>query len=175
MEYNGSDKIKSELLPRILNHLVDDVDACACFFVNFKAECEKYFTQFKQLLCEIDAPFDGLSIHGDMAKEEKFAFINLFTGAKRYSNLKPRILFATSAANTGIDQLETNLVAHVGLFRCLITMLQERGRNARRLGMIGAFIVFGNWRLFIKLLLTGLCYLHLISNVLSRRRGQLIR
>ena len=58
--------------------------------VNFKSECDKkYFTQFKQLLCEIDAPFDGLSLHGDMAKEEKFAFINIYTGAKRYTNFDP--------------------------------------------------------------------------------------
>ena len=124
--------------------------------MNFRAECDKYFSQFKQMLCEIDAPFDGLSIHGEMAKEEKFAFINLFTGMRKYSNFDPRILFATSAANIGIDQLETNLVAHVGLFRCLITMLQERGRNTRRLGMTGVFLVFGNWTGFIKLLLTVL-------------------
>ena len=103
MEYNGSGEIKAKLLTRVLNHLVDDVGSCACFFVNFRAECDKYFSQFKQMLCEIDAPFDGLSIHGEMAKEEKFAFINLFTGMRKYSNFDPRILFATSAANTGID------------------------------------------------------------------------
>ena len=67
MEYNGSGEVKAKLLPRILKHLVDNVDSCACFFVNFRAECDHFFPAFKTLLCEIDAPFDGLAIHGDMA------------------------------------------------------------------------------------------------------------
>jgi hypothetical protein len=65
-----------------------------------------------------------------------------------------RILLATAAANTGIDQELLDFVIRVGLPRCLTTLLQERGRNARRLGMFGRYIVFTNWALFIKLLIT---------------------
>ena len=89
-----------------------------------------------------------------MDKHEKFAFIRLYTSAVKMANLDPRLLVATAAANTGIDQVHLVHVLRVGLPRCITTMLQERGRNARWIGMHGLFAVFTNWAMFVKLLLS---------------------
>ena len=70
------------------------------------------------------------------------------------SGMSPRVLAATAAANTGIDQINLAMVIRVGLARCIITLLQEMGRNARRPGMTGVFLVFTDWRMFVKLLLS---------------------
>ena len=91
-----------------------------------------------------------------MEKEEKFAFIRLFTSDLSLLDFNPRVLAATAAANTGIDQEQLDFVVRVGLPRCIITALQERGRNARVAGMIGCFAVFTSWTLFVKLILTTL-------------------
>ncbi len=54
----------------------------------------------------------------------------------------PRVLVATAAANTGIDNEKIDHVLRVGLLQCVITLLQERGRNAQKHGMNGLFAVF---------------------------------
>lgn len=44
----------------------------------------------------------------------------------------------------------------MGIPRCIITLLQERGRNARLIGQTGMFVIFTDWRLFTKLLVSVL-------------------
>ena len=99
-----------------------------------------------------------------MEKEEKFAFIRLFTSDLSLLDFNPRVLAATAAANTGIDQEQLDFVVRVGLPRCIITALQERGRNARVAGMIGCFAVFTSWTLFVKLILTTLVPIVLLTS-----------
>ena len=68
----------------------------------------------------------------------------------------PRVLVATAAANTGIDQRELNHVLRVGFPRCLTTLIQERGRNARVEGMLGLYTIHSDWTMFVKILLSVL-------------------
>ena len=97
---------------------------------------------------------DVLQITGDMEKEEKFAFIRLFTCDLSLLDFNPRVLTAIAAANTGIDQEQLDFVVRVGMPWCITTSLQERGRNARKSGMIECVAVFTSWILFVKFLLT---------------------
>lgn len=69
-------------------------------------------------------------------------------------NFDPCALVATATVNMGIDQERVDYVIHVGLTRCIITLLQERGGNARLAGMMGLFDVFTSWSLLVCLLLT---------------------
>ena len=142
--------------PMLLSHLSANPSSYAAVFVNFKSECVKWAEVLEEQLAEkaMTMTIDVLQINGDMDKHEKFAYIRLFTGDLRMMDFFCRILLATAAANTGIDQESLDFVIRVGLPRCLTTLLQERGRNARILGMLGCYIVFTNWSLFIKLLLT---------------------
>ena len=156
MEFEVTGEIKQLALPRMVRHLKDNSTAFACFFVNFKSECTKYASDLEDLLAMASLSVDVVQIHGDMDKNEKFAFTRLFTGAWRALNYVPRALMATSAANTGIDQELLTFAAHAGLFRCNITAMQERGRVSRKEGMPGFFWVFTNWKMFVKLLLTTL-------------------
>lgn len=67
-----------------------------------------------------------------MDKNKKFAFIWLFTTAvKMEKTFDQRVLVATTAAHIGTKQPLFNYVLRVGLPRCIITLLQERGRNSR--------------------------------------------
>ena len=124
--------------------------------MNFKFECTKYTSDLEDLLALASLSVDIVQIHGDIDKNEKFAFTQLFTGAWRALNYVPRALVATAAANTGLDQELLTFAAHAGLFRCIITAMQERGRVSRKEGMMGFFSVFTNWKMFVKLLLTKL-------------------
>ncbi len=72
----------------------------------------------------------------------------------KMKNFDPRVLVATAAANTGIDNERVDYVLRVGLPRCIITLLQERGRNVRNESMVGLFAVFTDWTLFIQLILS---------------------
>ena len=86
-----------------------------------------------------------LSIHGHMDKMEKFAHIRLFTCAIVLRGHRFRVLVATSAANTGIDQPRTKLVTRFGLHRDPITLLQEKGRLVRKPGMTGRFEIYDDF------------------------------
>ena len=70
-----------------------------------------------------------VQINGDQDKHEKFAYTKLFTDSIKMNDYNPRVLVATAAANTGIDQVLVKWVLTVGLPRCLTTLLQERGRS----------------------------------------------
>ena len=140
--------------PMLLSHLAANPSSYAAIFVNFKSECVKWAEVLEEQLAEKAMTIDVLQINGDMDKDEKFAYIRLFTGDLKMKDYFCRILLATAAANTGIDQEFLDFVIRVGLPRCLTTLLQERGRNARRMGMVGRYIVFSSWILFLKLLLT---------------------
>ena len=67
---------------------------------------------------------------------------------------KPHCLVATAAANTGIDQPKCVYVLHVGIPRCIVELLQERGRLVRVDGMSGSFVIYCDWYTFIKLLVS---------------------
>ena len=156
MEFQVTGEIKQMALPRIVKHLKDNVTSFACFFVNYKSECTKYASDLEDLLAFASMSVYVVQIHGDMDKNEKFAFTRLFTGAWRALNYIPRALVATAATNTGIDQELLSFAGHAGLLCCIITAMQERGRVARKEGMLGFFLVFTSWKMFVKLLLTTL-------------------
>ena len=96
---------------------------------------------------------DVLQITGDLDKHEKFALIHLFTLTITLEEFHPRALFGTGATNTGINQQFLEWVSRSGFPRCILTAIQEMGRNARGPGMTGVYAVFTDWKLFVKLLL----------------------
>ena len=56
----------------------------------------------------------------------------------------PRVLAATAAANTEIDQELVAIVLRIGFTHSLVVVLQEMGRNACKAGMLGNFVVFSD-------------------------------
>ena len=64
-----------------------------------------------------------LPINGYMGKIEKFANIRLFTCSIILRGHRFRVLVATSAANTGIDQSRTKLVTrYIRSMYCLVVL-----------------------------------------------------
>jgi len=137
----GLDPIVSILHKRELSH--------ACLFVNFKSESIKWAGELERKLTDQLIDVNIIQINGDMDKNEQIAFLRLFTTAVTMKNYNPRVLVATPAANTGINQVLIEFILSVGLPRCLTTLIQERGRNQHH----GVYAVLTNWRLFIKLLI----------------------
>ena len=89
----------------IVELMISDETSHACVFVNFKSECTKWAAALEVKIAEALLDADVLQINGDMDKNKKFSFVHLFTSAVRMKHYHPRILVATTAANTGIDQV----------------------------------------------------------------------
>jgi len=134
-------------LPLLVDYLRENPAAYACLFVNFVRECGKWASVLEAQIAEAKLKAFILQITGEMDKNEKFAFIRLFTSAAKIKGMFPRVLAATAAANTGIDQVLLAMVLRIGFARCIITLLQEMGRNARKPGMTGVFLVFSDWKM----------------------------
>ena len=67
---------------------------------------------------------DVLQINGNMDKNGRYVFmIHLFTPAVSMLNFNSRVLMATAAANTGIDQSKLKAVFHVGFPSCILMHL----------------------------------------------------
>ena len=160
MTFDVTGDIKQVAFPRLVTHLVRNKDSYAAMYVNFKQECLTWAGDLQKKLAvallddENERKIDIIQINGDMDKEEKFRFIRLFTGDEVMPGTNPQVLCATAAANTGVDQERLDWVLRIGLPRCILTLLQERGRNARKLGMKGMFQLFTSWKLFVALLLS---------------------
>ena len=73
------------------------------YFFNFVSECAKWAEIIEDLLNDIFSSISVIQINGEMDKHEKFGFIKLFTGFLQMVGYDPRVLIATSADNTGID------------------------------------------------------------------------
>ena len=130
--------------------LKESDDTHACVFVNFKSECAKWAAVLEGKIADNLLNVDVVQINGDQDKHEKFAYTKLFTTSVTMKDYSPRVLMATAAANTGIDQALVKWVLTVGLPRCLTTLMQERGRNRAE----GLYLILTDWKLFIKLLLS---------------------
>eukprot|EP00581_Thalassiosira_minuscula_P015075 CAMPEP_0183735168 /NCGR_PEP_ID=MMETSP0737-20130205/45899_1 /TAXON_ID=385413 /ORGANISM="Thalassiosira miniscula, Strain CCMP1093" /LENGTH=283 /DNA_ID=CAMNT_0025968835 /DNA_START=560 /DNA_END=1408 /DNA_ORIENTATION=+ len=128
-------------LPTLAELLREDNDAHACIFVNFVSECAKWARELENKLSDEQMHVGVLQISGEMDKNDKNAFTRLFTSAVRIKDFSPRVLVATSAANTGIDQVLVKWVLTVGLPCCLTTLLQERGRNR----FAGVYLNMTDW------------------------------
>ena len=146
--------IGTQAIPRLVEFLSGNPTMYACLFVNFVRECSKWSGVLEGQLGTAKVKAFVLQITGEMDKHEKFAFIRLFTSSAKMDGMYPRVLAATSAANTGIDQALLGMVLRIGLARCVVTLLQEMGRNARQPGMKGIFLVFSDWKMFVTLLLS---------------------
>ena len=136
-------------LSNLIQTLEESSTSHACVFVNFKSECTKWADVLESKIADKLLDVDVVQVNGDQDKHEKFAFTRLFTDAIKMKDYHPRVLVATAAANTGIDQVLVKWVLSVGLPRCLTTLMQERGRNRSQ----GLYLVLTDWKLFIKLLL----------------------
>ena len=156
MGFDVTGDIGQIALPILVKKLREDKTMYACIFVNFRSETVKWGGVLEEQIADAKMDVDVLEVHGDMDKHEKFAFTRLFTTSIRMKHLHPRILVATAAANTGIEQALLTYVLRVGIPRCIVTFLQERGRNSRTPGLRGLFAIYSNWSLFVKLLLTVL-------------------
>ena len=156
MDLHVTGDVKNTGLSPIVQLLKKDRDVRACVFVNFRHEATKWTQVLENLLSDELLSTAVLNVNGDMDKHEKFAFIRLFVAAIRKGKFNPRVLVATAAANTGIDAPQLVWVLRVGIPRCLITLIQERGRNAREAGLRGMFVILTDWSMFVFLLLSVL-------------------
>ena len=95
-----------------------------------------------------------IQINEEMDKDEKFGSIKLFTGFLQMVGYDPSVFVATSAANTGIDNCQLQLINRFGFPHYLTTLFQERGHNAQGPWMTGMYVIFTNWIMFLKLALT---------------------
>ena len=76
-----------------------------------------------------------------------------------------RIPIAMATANTGIDkELIKIIVIRKGIPYDLTTSFQEWEQNARKLSMIGQYLIFTDWLIFVKLLLSILLPLKIETN-----------
>mmetsp|Transcript_13705 Transcript_13705/g.23331 ORF Transcript_13705/g.23331 Transcript_13705/m.23331 type:complete len:196 (+) Transcript_13705:212-799(+) len=136
--------------PTLVDMLRDDNDVHACVFVNFVSDCAKLARDLEKKIADEEINVGVLQISREMDKNEKNAFTRLFTSAVRMRNFRPRVLVATSAANTGIDQVLVKWVLTVGLPRCLTTLLQEHDHNR----FAGIYLIMTDWKMFVRLLLS---------------------
>ena len=148
------DNMCSSGSPDTVEFLKQDEIGCACIFVNFVNETLKWTVKVERLMDVENIDAHVLAINGQMDKHKKFAFIRLFTGDIAMEGLNCRVVVGTSCVNTGIDQHNVRLVQRAGIPRCIITSIQEGGRNARKDGMSGNFIIYAEWMSFIRLLLS---------------------
>ena len=148
------DNMCSSGSPDTIAFLKQDEVGCACVFVNFVAETSKWTEKIERLMDEAHIDAHVLAINGQMDKNEKFAFIRLFTGDIAMQGLNCRAVVGTSCVNTGIDHHNVRLVQRAGIPRCIVTSIQEGGRNARKDGMTGNFIIYAEWTPFVRLLLS---------------------
>ena len=140
--------------PTLFDHLKENPDASAFIFVNFRSECETVSKSIDEIIIAARLPFHHLVVHGHQDKHEKFGYISLFNGSLSMPNFLAQILISTAAANTGIDKDTIEMVLRQGVPRDVITLFQERGRNARQPGMSGAYYIYTNWSWFVSLLLS---------------------
>ena len=127
-----------------------------CLFVNFRSDVSYCSSALEELLANELMREGVLPINGHMDKIEKFAHVRLFTCSIVLRGHRFRVLVATSAANTGIDQPRTTLVTRYGLPRDATTLLQEKGRLVRKPGMIGRFDIYTDWVSWIILVISTL-------------------
>jgi superfamily II DNA or RNA helicase len=146
--------VKQDALRPIVDLLKTDDEAHVCVFVNFRKEAGRTASVLEDIFAESFVQAGVLTINGDMDKHEKFAFIRLFTSVYRIDGIRFRVLVATAAANTGIDQPLCVRVVRLGLPRCPTTLLQERGRLVRKDGMHGNFTLHSCWQSWIILLVS---------------------
>ena len=154
----------SRAYPTLFSHLKENPDASAFIFVNFRSECEIVSKAIEEIIIASHLPFDHLVVHGNQDKHEKFGYISLFNGSLSMPDFTAQILISTAAANTGIDKDTIEIVLRKGMPRDLITLFQERGRNARQAGMLGAYYIYTSWSWFITLLLSMLLPLNNTTN-----------
>jgi len=95
----------------------------ACLFVNFVSECDKWGHALEEALALEEELVDFIAVNGGMDQEEKFSFIRLFTTATIMPKFNPRVLVATVAANTGIDQEDLVHVSRVGISCCVLLII----------------------------------------------------
>ena len=67
------------LLEPTLGLLVSSATVAVCLFVNFVSECSKWAKHLEDLLVAVKLSVAVITIHGEMDKNEKFGFIQLFT------------------------------------------------------------------------------------------------
>jgi hypothetical protein len=137
MDYDTSGDVYQKGFPSVIATLKNSSTACVCVFVNFASTSHKLLKGLERKLNESLCDTDVLHIYGSQDKEEKFWFVRLFCSKVSMEFLNPRVLLATSAANTGIDNNNVIEILRVGFPRDLITYLQERGRACRELNQIG--------------------------------------
>jgi len=108
---------------------------------------------------------DVIQILGGMDKNEKFNSMHFFTGEQTFHRYYLCLLISTPAADTGIDQEQTQHVSCQGFPRNPIFFsFQGCSRNARQPGMTGEYCIFTDWLLFVKLLLSILLPLNTPTN-----------
>ena len=90
--------------------------------------------------------------------------MQLFAGSLSMDDFIAHILVTMATANTGIDKDSIKMVVQKGIPRDLIRLFQEQGQNARKLGMLGRYLIFTDWLMFVKLLLSILLPLEIETN-----------
>ena len=139
MDYDTSGDVYQKGFPSVIETLRNSTTACVCVFVSFASTSHKLLKGLERKLNESLCDIEVLHIHGSQDKEENFWFVQLFCSKVSMEFLIPsaRVLVATSAANTGIENNNVMEILRVGFPRDLVTFLQERGRACRKLNQVG--------------------------------------
>ena len=113
--------------------------------MGYIGDCLKWSKKLSQLLTVENVSVFVLEIHSEIDKNKKVTIARLFTGAACLAGMPPCALISTSAGNTGINQRQLDMVGRAGPAHDTITFLQALGRNCRRDGIRGRYLVYFSW------------------------------
>ena len=145
LDFELSTYVWQVTLPKFVSHLRDSPNYRVFSFVNHVEGCLKWSKKLAELLALQDISVFVLELRGEMDKNKNFTVGRLFTDEAHLTGLTPRALVAILAGDTGIDQRQFDMVGRKGLARDIITLLQGLGRNRRREGMHGRYLVYFSW------------------------------
>ena len=137
--------------PTLFEHLKKNPDASAFIFVNFRFECETVVDAIDKTIIKDHLSFHQFVVRGHQDKHNNIGRISLFNGTLSLPDFLSQILISTAAANTGIDKDTIKMVLRKGVPRDVITLFQERGRNAHQPGMLEAYYIHTDWLWFVTL------------------------
>ena len=103
----------------------------AFVFINSKMRSFKIVKSLEDKLDLANIADDVIHLHGSLRKEEKFALINIVTGKVKVTDVSPRSMVATSAADLGIDHSDCRAVFILEWPDSISVYIQRRGRGSR--------------------------------------------
>jgi len=132
---------------------VADADSgFVCVFTSSREKSHHLLKNLERKLNEKQINVDVIHVHGYLKSEEKFYLICIFCEKLKVPSLNACILFATPAANVGIDNHEVKYVVIFGWTRDLCTFFQQHGRCGRVEGQDAQYLQVGDITSFLSIM-----------------------